>query len=258
MSAPFRLREYEAKGFEKEGAMNEVCIQDSKTRELRKNLEWWDVVVVALILFGGAIYNSTMAFFITPAGAYDQNLVFTAADNWYAMGTIIVELTVAYVYLHFRRFDFSQWIYRITLKGTLAAVGLFALISVGMDLVTILSEGPAQAFAYVGSGGWRYVLEEIDVSVVLFSLLNGFYEEIFFLGVVAAVAKDKMIPVFAFSVFIRFSFHTYQGLPSAMGIGLIIGCVFYYLYLKNGKNLYPFMLAHTFADIFGVGFLSLL
>ena len=237
--------------------MTKVFNQNPKTHELRKTLEWWDVVIVALILFGSAIYGSTMTFFTTPVGAYDQNLAFSALDNWYAMGTTIVELVIAYIYLHFRHFDFSQWIYRITFKGTLAAIGLFALVSVGMDAVTILSEGPDKAFAYVGSGGWQYVLEEIDLSLVLFSLLNGFYEEIFFLGVVAAVAKDKMIPVFAFSVFIRFSFHTYQGLPSAIGIGLIIGCVFYYCYLKSGKNLYPFMLAHTFADIFGAGFLTL-
>ncbi len=224
----------------------------------RRELQWWDVVILSLILFGSAIWNSTVFLFTATPEMMEYATDFSVLDNLYGILSILVELGVSYVYLRWRKFDFSQWRYRITWKGTAAAVGIFLLMSLAMDLVTIVSYGWAEATAYVGQGGIFGVLAQIDGSLIAFSLLNGVYEEIFFLGVCTAVPEGQKKGVLAYSLVIRFSFHTYQGLSAALGIGFVIGGIYYLLYVKSNQNLYPYMLSHAFADIFGAGILPLL
>ncbi|HFR3627910.1 TPA: CPBP family intramembrane glutamate endopeptidase, partial [Streptococcus suis] len=49
----------------------------------------------------------------------------------------------------------------------------------------------------------------------------------------------------------------YQGLISALGLGLILGTIFYLLYQKiKPKNLLPFFLAHAVADVIGLTIIS--
>ncbi|MEA4903636.1 MAG: CPBP family intramembrane glutamic endopeptidase [Petrimonas sp.] len=232
-------------------------VEDSMERK-RKELQWWDVIIVSLILFSGPIWSSTVTFFTVSSDILAQRTEFTSADNWFAMLSTSLELLIAYFYLRWRQFDFKQWYYKLTLRGTAAAVGIFVIISLAMDMVTILSIGWKETTAYIGGGAFFYVLEEIDLSLILFSLLNGFYEEIFFLGVCMVVPERQKVGVLCYSLLIRFSFHTYQGLPAALGIGFVLGGIYYFLYQKSDKNLYPYMLSHSFADIIGTGILPLL
>ena len=94
-------------------------------------------------------------------------------------------------------------------------------------------------------------------ALILYSLLNGFYEEIFFLGVCLCVKPKSIKWVLPLSILIRFSFHTYQGFINAMGIGIVGGLMFYLLYSRSkDKNLAPFFITHTISDIIGMGLLS--
>ena len=225
----------------------------------RQQLQWWDAVVISIILFGFAIYNSTTIYFSTPSEILNQGKEFSSLDNWFGIGTILLELSLSFLYLKLRKFDFSQFQYRPTLKGTLAAVGIYLLMSLFTDIFTLLAEGDWDVISYIGGFGILYVLAEIDLSLLLFSFLNGIYEEIFFLGVCMAVPRKQLPWVLLYSLVIRFSFHTYQGLVSAMGIGFVIGGTYLFLYFKNkDKNLYPYMLSHAFADVFGASILYLL
>lgn len=223
-----------------------------------KQLQWWDVVVISIILFGSAIWSSTIVFLTATPEIMEQATEFTAADNWLGICSIVIELVLSYLYLCWRKFDFSQWNYKITVKSTVAAIGIFLLFSVIMDIVDIFYFGWADATAHVGEGGIRYILAEIDISLILFSLLNGFYEEIFFLGICTVVPKQQQKGILCYSLLVRFSFHTYQGILSALDIGFIMGGILYFLYKKKSQNLYPYMLAHTFTDIFGAGILLML
>lgn len=223
-----------------------------------KNLKWWDVMIISVILFGGAIYSSTSIFFDPEFHELTNLTEFSKLDNLYGIFTILIELSIAFIYLKWRRFDFSQWYYQITWKKTLWSIVLFIIIALSLDVFEILFSGWQEATAYVGTSGYKYVLDSLDISLIVFSLLNGIYEEIFFLGVCISVEEKYKSCVFAYSLLIRFSFHTYQGMIAALGIGFVLGIIYYVLFIKSDKNLYPFMLAHSYADIIGASILNLL
>ncbi|HEL9630501.1 TPA: CPBP family intramembrane metalloprotease, partial [Streptococcus suis] len=97
----------------------------------------------------------------------------------------------------------------------------------------------------------------LSPSRVLFSLMNGFYEEFFFLGLLLSTNKTYRLWILIFSTIVRVSFHTYQGLPSALVIGIVFGLFYYFLYTRKNDNLLPFFLGHAFADMVGTSFFYL-
>ena len=223
-----------------------------------KELQWWDILILSMILFGFPIWNSTRAIFQVPTGVVAAEMSFSALDNWFGIFTTAIELGFAYIYLRWRHFDFSQWKYKFTWKDTLKAIAIFMLMSLSMDIISILSDGWRVATAYASYFGIIRAISEIDLSLIAFSLLNGFYEEIFFLGICTMVPKKQKTGVFIYSLIIRFLFHTYQGFASAFGIGIVVGMLYCFIYVKSKRNLYPFMLSHSLADIFGASLIYLL
>ena len=224
----------------------------------RKKLEWWDIIILSIIFFGTAIYNSMSAYLVSDGGTLIQGTDFTTADNIYGMLSIFIELIIAFLYLKWRKFDFSQWKYKITIKDTIFAIGIYIFTSLALDATDILVMGWDSTVAFIGTKGYLEVIKTIDLSLILFSLLNGIYEEIFFLGICFAVPDSQKIFIILYSFVIRYSFHTYQGILPAAEIGFILGGLYFIMFRKSQKNLYPFMLAHAFADILGAGILGLL
>ena len=94
--------------------------------------------------------------------------------------------------------------------------------------------------------------------VIGYALLNGFYEEFFFLGLLTSVKEEHQWLVLVYFVIIRISFHTYQGLLWVLVIGLVYGLFYYFLYKYVVKNLLPFFIMHDLADMFGSSLLYLL
>ena len=222
-----------------------------------KYLKWWDIVIITLIMLGPAIMNSTQIFMQGPP--QQENLIFTTQDDIRAIVIQSVQLAVAFVYLWLRKFEFRQWQFKITLRHTLLGIGLFFLLGFMMDLVSFTTSGVAWIPEFLTENTPVIgALAAVTPSVVAFSLLNGFYEEIFFLGVCTSVEEKYQKYAFIYAILIRVSFHTYQGIPSALGIGLFLGVMYYVLYRKKTQNLYPYMLSHTFADIFGLSLLNFL
>lgn len=223
-----------------------------------KNLQWWDIIILSIIFFETAVYNSMSVYFSTDASILAQGTEFTAADNIYGIITILIELTIAFLYLKCRKFDFSQWKYKITIKDTIFAIGIYIFVSLALDAADIFILGWDYATNFVGTNGYLEVIKSIDLSLILFSFLNGFYEEIFFLGICFAVPDSQRFFVILYSFVVRYSFHTYQGILPAVEIGFLLGGLYFIMFKRSQKNLYPFMLAHAFADIFGAGILGLL
>ena len=137
-----------------------------------------------------------------------------------------------------------------------------ALMGIIADTVTTISG----EYNYFDPQLWPYIdLMEIvrkfaalSPMAILYSLLNGFYEEFFFLGLLTSVKDEHKWYALAFSTLVRVSFHTYQGLLWSLVIGVVYGLFYYFMYKKVIKNLLPFFLMHAMTDMFGSSLIYLL
>jgi membrane protease YdiL (CAAX protease family) len=89
-------------------------------------------------------------------------------------------------------------------------------------------------------------------TVVLLSLVNGFFEELFVCGYLINAVKKRRSVVFAInaSVALRLAYHLYQGpiaVPSILPMGLIFG----YWFAKTGR-LWPLVVAHALMDFWAL------
>ena len=216
-------------------------------------LKWYDILILTIILFGHGIYNSTIQYIALKNNVLtlDDTLTFTSAINYQALVTQSILLFVAFIYLLIRNFDFSIFYKKIRITPWLIPqiIGVFVVAAFAMDIYYILT----YSFGIRAIPSMFEIFSKMDISLILYSLLNGFYEEIFFLGICLAVKPEHTKWAFLYSLIIRCSFHTYQGLTTALGLGIILGSIFYFLYKKiKPENLLPFFLAHSIADIIGL------
>lgn len=216
-------------------------------------LKWYDILILTIILFGHGIYNSTIQYIALKNNVLtlDDTLTFTTAINYQALVTQSILLFVAFIYLLIRNFDFSIFYKKIRVTPWLIPqiIGIFVVAAFAMDIYYILTYN----FGIRAIPSMFEIFSKMDISLIFYSLLNGFYEEIFFLGICLAVKPEHTKWAFLYSLIIRCSFHTYQGLTTALGLGIILGSIFYFLYKKiKPENLLPFFLAHSIADIIGL------
>ncbi|STZ08709.1 CAAX amino terminal protease self- immunity [Moraxella caprae] len=225
----------------------------------KTTLTYTDFIILSVIFFGYFSYVAITGYlYATP----EQTITATTFDdtaNYLSIATELILLAIAGAYLAWRRFDFSLLAFswdRYTLPLTL--------------LLIIIGAMTTDAVLY----GWHYLLTgyhpfadistahlsisgifgQLTLSLVLFSLLNGFFEELLFMGLAFAVKPEHRTLAIATSLFVRFIFHVYQGIPSAIAITMT-GLMFI-LVRRKVQNLVPFMLAHAVFDVFGAGILS--
>ncbi|MBS9777870.1 MAG: CPBP family intramembrane metalloprotease [Gammaproteobacteria bacterium] len=238
----------------------------------RTYLTPWDIAVVTILLFGQAIYTSTVAYFayVSFPEALDNGtgVEFTDFQNVVSIISEVILLSLSFAYLKWRNFDFSQFHIKFTPKAIVGAIGLFVAVAFIMDayyystqyIEYFINYDNYQALA--NSEEYEYPNESfpslsISIWLIIFALLNGFYEEIFFLGICLCVKQNQQKWAFVYSLIIRLSFHTYQGMIAAVGISLVLGGTFYVVLKKsNSKNLLPFFIAHSIADVVGLGILG--
>lgn len=221
----------------------------------RNHLNPFDVFVLTLIFFGHAIYSSTAGYLeLLAAGrAVPERLDMDASSSWMGIGTELASLALAAVYLLLRRFDFRQLDFG-TDRRTPAKVAAYILAAglVAAVCEYALSVCFPQLYAdaaYPAEDGMAWNAHW-SLPYFLFAFLNGFYEELFFVGLLFAVRKKHLPYVLLAGLLVRFAFHTYQGMAGALTI-TTLGVVFMLLRLKY-RDLLPFMLAHSFFDLFGL------
>ena len=222
-------------------------------REKITSLRWFDILALTLIMFGNAIYTSTLGCIelFRETITIEENLTFTVEQNYQALLNQSWLLALAAIYLVIRRFDFRVFASKIKLSPwlPLQVIILFAIPSLAMDIYYFGSYYAAEMLR----PSLAQLLEGTTFSLVIYALLNGFYEEIFFLGACLAVKPEHTKWAFLYSLLIRCSFHTYQGLMNGIALGLILGTIFFALYKKlKPENMLPFFLAHAIADIIGL------
>lgn len=224
-----------------------------------RTLNLVDIVILTFIFFGIAIYSSTI-YYLSPmplSNVVDSTgMVFNESGNWSSIIFEIVLLAVAWCYLKCRHFDFTSLnftIHRYTILKAVVYILIAGSVATGCEYLYFLlfDHYSSQAVSYTGDVAEMNMQSHFSISLILFSLLNGFYEELFFLGLIFLVHKRYLTYVLIASLFIRFAFHTYQGIASALVISTL-GIVFIILRLKDDE-LPAFMLAHSFFDIFGLG-----
>lgn len=254
-----------------------ILFGDGRLKELR----WWDILVATAIMIGPFIYSSTVNYLSALNSAAQTgastNIINNNFDSMnYDMLLFQLPLLVAtLVYLRIRNFDFSKWKFKINWKTILYGIGLFILISLVVDIIYLVGSNIAlylgdsmemvnaagvdaeSAMEQTESGTLAdMILGKLNISTIIYALFNGVYEELYFLGMCLFVAPKYVKWSFLFSILVRFSFHTYQGILPAIGI-TSIGVVYYIIYMKTKKkNLYPFFLSHEIADVFGLSILG--
>lgn len=221
-----------------------------------KELAWFDILILTLIMFGQAIWTSQIQFLQLQSGnlTLDDTVTFSSMQNIQAIGSQGLLLIIAFIYILVRNVDLR--IFTDQIKWTkwvpLQMLAFFVLPSLLMDIYAYLS---FYATAPMTPSVFN-ILSDVDSTLIFYSLLNGFYEEIFFLGICLAVKAEHYRWVIPFSLLVRISFHTYQGLGGAIALGLILGILYLLFYRKmKTKNLLPFFLAHAIADIVGLSVL---
>lgn len=230
-----------------------------------KELSFVDFIVLSVIFFGYATYTSVLIyqyqnyqnFQVFPSGL----LRFDDDSNIDSIIMEVVLLCLAGIYLYIRKFDFSVLRFSVDKKTVPLILLLIVLGSLFSDLVWLVSQWifPSEESVTTTQESVYGMVEHsksdvfgnVTLLLVIFSLLNGFYEELFFMGLVFVVKEKSRFYAILGSLFVRFIFHIYQGVVSAMGI-MMMGLLFIMMRRKI-KTLTPFMLAHAFFDVFGLG-----
>lgn len=233
-------------------------------QEKLRHLRPFDLIALSLIFFGHAIYASLQQYTQLRAEGISapSDLGISDHSNYWGIAFELTALLIAYLYLRYRRFDFAQLPFALkgfTLFKTLGFILCAGILAALVEYLQYLLFPPLESPTYqeAAEDTAQIMLQElfayVSFSLSLFALLNGFFEEIFFLGLIFCVEKKHLPYAIAYSLLIRFAFHTYQGLAAAITISSL-GIVFALLRLRY-RELVPFMLAHSFFDIFGLTFL---
>ena len=226
-----------------------------------RTLSATDIIVLSLIFFGYATFNSIAGYLqLQQAGmAAPTDLGLDAASSYGSIVLELVELLAAWIYLRWRRFDFKALdfsVHRYTLPLTVLLIVCAGAVADAYQYLhwwiwphhyPEASELASNSFSAASNNPFAH----ITPLFVFFALLNGFYEELFFMGLIFAV-RPKLVPhAAALSIGVRFIFHLYQGLAGAATV-TTLGIVFI-LFRRKTSALVPFMLAHAFFDVFGLG-----
>ena len=234
-----------------------------------KELRWFDIGIVTLIMFGQFIVRSTQMYLASLAPSVSTAIAETSTNSASEGAAYssnfslqIILLAFAIIYLWIRHFDFKQLPIRLKWSVLLWVPFIFAIMGLFADMVSTLSGQynyfSPQVLAFISPMAVLDKFIALSPMAIAYGLLNGFYEEFFFLGLLTSVKDKYKWLVLLFSTIVRVSFHTYQGMLWALVIGVVFGLLYYFLYKYKVKNLLPFFLVHALADMFGSSLIYLL
>ena len=232
-------------------------------------LKWFDILIVTVLMFGEFIIRSTQQFMesLSPSAVASvaETTTNVASDGAAYSSNFTFQLMmlgINFLYLMIRNYDFKQLPIHWNWSIIFWVPFIFALVGLFGDLVTTLTGKynyfNPDLFAYIDFTQIIGKFLALSPIAIAYALLNGFYEEFFFLGLLTSVKEKHKCLVLLYSTIIRVSFHTYQGLVWALVIGVVYGLFYYFLYKYKIKNLFPFFLMHALADMFGSSLIYLL
>jgi CAAX protease family protein len=216
-----------------------------------------EFAVVILTAFGTFILTSLYVLLSGRAHGEGGPLSFITSNQLY--GIVIYELSIAPVVISilamrgWRLADFPLGASRaLTILGVCMAVAAVA----GDWVMTLVLRG---LFQNIGSALGAY--EDIVplggptlASVVILSIVNPVYEEVFVCGYVIAALRERFGVTTAVnvSVLIRVLYHLYQGLD-AFPFHAMYGLIQAYVFVRTGR-LWPLIVSHAILDFFALVF----
>lgn len=210
--------------------------------------------IVTALMFGSSIWFSTDTYL--SASVLNINFSEDSQQLIELYKLLLPLLTAAVVYLYIMAgFSVRDLPWGISWQATLLGVFLFVLLVVLADIffvIIAISTAPTTLDTVHGAASTTWSAQ-LWLATILHAVFNGIYEELYFLGIVLAVRRRWLWVAIVLSLIVRFSVHTYQGLEAAfiitaMGLQMLI--LYYWI-----RRLWPFMVAHMLADIFGLSLL---
>ena len=205
----------------------------------RSTLSIPEALVVSTICFGLFTVWSIQAVL---AGFPDAT--FSDAGNVLSILIEVILGAFAVAYLHARNFDVAPMYPRPELRGTLMGVAVYVAAVVAGYLATAPFAGEQGndglvAFSFSGIS---------LTSIVVFAMVNGTFEEVFLLGVLARSLRDHGLAIaIGLPLLVRILYHLYQGPVGVLWV-LTYGLVVSVFYLRTGR-LWPVVFAHMLGDI---------
>lgn len=219
-----------------------------------KTLLLRDIIALSLIFFAYPTVSAIFGYLELQHHdlATPTKHTFDSHANYQTILFELVSLAIAGVYLWWRQFNFKFLNFKInryTLPWCVLLIITAGLVADGYQWLhsIMLPEHFPETNVLANDAA-------IDFSLILVSFLNGFYEELFFMGLVFAVPKQTLPKAIAWSLSVRFIFHLYQGFAGALTI-MTLGLTFWFFRRKTDMLL-PFMLAHAVFDLFGLSLMG--
>ncbi|MBW8325139.1 MAG: CPBP family intramembrane metalloprotease [Prolixibacteraceae bacterium] len=215
---------------------------------IRKLTPAIELFIVLILGFGLFIYSSTRGFFVVNSN-YNHSWTYkiTSQGDFSIVIYETVALLIILYILKIRNWSISDFNLDFTLK--MIWIGLLIMFvrnvigNIGYKIFELVNVVDKTTLKHVQFG-----LESNWVSISLIIIVNSIYEEFILIGYFfKRLEKYHPALVIGLSMFIRLSYHTYQGWMSLFAI-VPTGLVFGYYYYKY-KKLWPLIIAHGFWNL---------
>ena len=153
------------------------------------------------------------------------------------------------IFMRARGWTFERLGFSISLRDTSIGILLAIIVFCAVWLIEQVMGSAAPAMLEAAQR-FDKVSGELDLSwIVLASVVDAVFEELFVCAYVISALKEKRRAAFALnvSILLRVGCHVYQGVYGVL-IGGTLGLVFGYWYLKSGR-VWPLFVAHAALQI---------
>ena len=220
-----------------------------------------DLFIITIIMFGPQIIGSIGACNVNGEGETEEfiDTAFSIKENLYAILTQIIQLLFVFIYIHFRNINSIDMVFNVSIRNIAYSVLIFCLTGLAMDMAQSFKSG----FSWIKDILKNNIpvsdaVRDVNLSLIVISLINGFYEEFFFLFICMSVNPLYSAFALVYSLVIRIVIHLYQEKFTALTLGLNLGITYLLIYKKITQDIFVFSFAHTLADIAGLSLINLL
>ncbi len=222
-------------------------------RERIRNLSGRTELLLVLAVAFGTTVPASLAALLAPGVLSERTS--PPITNAALHGTILYELivlTLLALFLRARGWTVKRLGIVPSLRDSMLGVGFFVVCNAVYYVLAMGLAGVWPAFAHAATST-RLVADGLQwPSVLVASLVNPVFEEVFVCSYVVSALKERRGVTFAVNVSaaIRVFYHFYQG---ALGVVAIapMALLFAYWFARTGR-LWPLLVAHALQDFIGL------